>query len=154
MAKYKVNDAVRFTLDGHGDPSTDKWVGGAKEGRGIILALLNSTDLTDFDYAVKVTDPPDWEGGHTGGGRLDVPDHHKGYYFYEAALRPAETAQASTAPTKSTASNKSDDDGTRTFFMKTKEEPAVLCPNPCCHGAETERIFFSVVCPICGWTSH
>lgn len=150
--KYKVGDMVRFTLDKSGDPSNAEWLKGAKEGKGIVITI----DEKGFtSYGVKVIDPRDWEGGHGLGGRLLGPDkYRKGIWFIDVdSLRPAEPTRAS-APTKSTAREKSDEDRMRAWFMQTKEEPAVRCPNPGCNGAKTEKIFFSVSCPICGWTSH
>lgn len=156
MAKYKVGQMVRFTLGLNGRPDADKWLEGAKEGKGVIIDRqdFSTTNSTLYLYSVKVTNPSDWEKGHDCNGRLTGSDANKGYGFFgENGLRPAEPTRTS-APTKSIAREKSDDDRTRAFFMKTKEEPDVLCPNPGCHGAKTEKIFFSVVCPICGWTSH
>jgi len=148
--KYKVGDVVRFTLQ-NGRPSSTDWLEGAKEGEGVVIEDI--LDAVTESYPVKVTNLPDWEG-HDCHGRLKGPNKRKGWFFLERSLRLAETAQTSTTSTKPITREKSGDDGTRAWFMQTKEDPAVHCPNPACNGAETERIFFSVVCPICGWTSH
>jgi len=145
--KYKVGDAVRFTFEENGKrPSSTEWREGAKEGRGVVINSDNGGG-----YPVKVTNPSDWEEGHGCGNRLTGPDAEKGWFFSERSLRPAETARTPSVHTKPITREKSGDDGTRAFFMKTKEEPAVPCPNPGCGGAETQPLLVGHVCLICGW---
>lgn len=100
--KYPKGLIVEFTFTRDDvTPAAAFWLDGNKKGRGVIVSF----NPANCRYGVKIIEPPDWHYGNDCGGILNGKDSNKGWYFSEAALRPAvlnaAPSQSANAKTKS-----------------------------------------------------